>query len=209
MKIAGLDVADEGGDDNALIRRHGVVVTDKDIDSWKEGNTTETTRKAYSICEESGTDVLKYDSIGVGAGVKGEVWSLQKIKKKKIQAVGVNTGAAPTSGNFAPGKTNEDMFANLKAQLWWEMRRRFQRTFNFKNGETNIPHDQLISIPNHRQLVMELSQPKYGHKENGKIIIESKKSMKIRGIKSPNFADALIICFSREIGLNYNMLTSK
>ena len=50
---------------------------------------------------------------------------------------------------------------------------------------------------------MQLSQPTYGFTEHGKLLIESKKSMRARGIKSPNDADALMLAFAPPQFLNH------
>lgn len=188
---AGLDVADEGGDDNAIIIRHGAVVTH--IDSWSLGNTSQTASKANSIAKEHGTSLIRYDSIGVGAGVKGKLSEIED----PVRNIGFSASDSPTRGEFTKDRKNKDMFANLKAEGWWKLRRRFEKTYEYANGISIHDIDELISIPDNQQLINELSQPKYEYNEAGKIKIESKKSMKARGIKSPNLADALVMAFQR------------
>lgn len=197
-KTAGLDVADEEGvDENVLIKRHGVVIRKEWIKHWKGIDTTLTARKAHGHCVVIDADILNYDSIGVGAGVRGELNSLRASKKIRVKYAAVNVGEKPTHGYFEPGKKNRDMFGNLKAQLYWEMRRRFERTYEHVTGIKKYPYDQLISIPNHPQLISETSQTKYGHNEAGQIVIETKKALKARGLKSPNFFEALLIAFAK------------
>lgn len=206
-KFAGLDVADEGADKNALIIREGSVV--KFIEDWKEGNTTQTASKAYFICKNKDIDIFNYDSIGVGAGIKGAMWAIrQKNGKndKEMIITGVGTGESPTDGEYAPGKYNSDMFMNLKAELWWKLRRRFEKTFEYVNVGKKYPVDELISIPNNQELITELSQPKHEYTANGKIQIESKKKMRERGIKSPNLADALVLSFFMPVEIDIMIL---
>jgi len=192
---ASLDVADEGGDDNVFMHGKGVVI--KLIIDWKEGNTTQTARKTYSLCRDNKDKVLNYDSIGVGAGVKGEM-SVLPLQKIKLYANPVNVGASPTDDYFEDyDRENKDMFLNLKAELWWKLRRRFEKTYEYVNKiNKKHKHDDLISIPDHQKLINELSLVKYKHAENGKIRIESKDSLRRRGIPSPNFADALVLYFA-------------
>lgn len=206
MRRIGLDVADEGADSNALIESVGNVVVYGDC--WRRGNTTQTARKAFFRAKESNADELRYDSIGVGAGVKGE---LSQLDLGRLRVYGINTGRTDLRGWYVrpsdedKGKKNEDMFLNLKAQAWWGVRRRFEKTWEMANGIRKHPPGELISlstsIPREvlKQLVMELSQPKYELAEGGKIKIESKKHMKeVRGVPSPNIADALVICFAED-----------
>jgi len=195
-KIAGFDVADdsgEKGDANALCLRHGPVV--KSIETWKYKTTTESARKAYSICKEKGYGKLQYETNGVGAGVKGEVRSIQEHDENKheLRVVGINPGSTKLPGVWAEGKLDQDMFANLRAKLWWSLRRRFKRTYQRKMGIQDWADEYCISIPNDNQLILELSQPKIGQNEAGKLLMEAKAKMKTRGVKSGNKADSLIL----------------
>lgn len=194
---AGLDVADEGGDSNALIIRRGVRVTH--IEAWKYGDTTETSRHAVLTCDAHQVDLINYDSIGVGAGVKGELKSLKEritSEGRFFPAIaGVNSGSAELLDMYSEDRTEKDMFLNRRASMWWRMRRRFERTYEYFNGIKDWPVDELISIPADQELISELSQPLREITDSGKIRIESKAKMLKRGIKSPNKADALMLCF--------------
>ncbi|MDY6874398.1 MAG: TerL protein [Chloroflexota bacterium] len=197
-KVAGLDVADEGGDENVYLSGHGVVV--QRLECWREGNTTQTARRAYRLAKEDRMQIVNYDNIGVGAGVKGEASEIKRRdteKKYDIVFSGINVGLPPTPGYFEQGKKNKDMFANLKAQLVWELRRRFERTYEHVNGIKQHDADKLISIPDDPALISEISQVKVETNEAGKIKIESKKSLARRGIKSPNRFEALYLRFAK------------
>lgn len=192
-KRAGLDVADEGNDANSLCIVEGVKVTS--IESWYEGNTTQTTRKAFNICRDKKIEILRFDNIGVGAGVKGESSSLLENGEYNIEVYGVHSGGEVTSDDIEEDKSNKDMFLNLRAEMWWVLRKRFIKTWEHVNKVKTYPVDELISIPNDGELITELSQPKYAFSQNGKIKIEAKADMRKRGIKSPNKADSLCLCF--------------
>lgn len=192
IKRAGLDVADEGADKNALAIAWGSVL--EKIESWHKGNTTQTTRKAVDRCREFQCFNLRYDKIGVGAGVKGET---SNEIYQDFRIVGLNSGSSPTPGCYeASGKTNSDMFRNLRAQMWWLLRRRFEKTYEHTTGIKNHPVDEMISIPNDVELITELSQPTYFFSDNGKIQVESKDDMRKRGVRSPNKADAVCMAFA-------------
>ena len=144
-------------------------------------------------------EVINYDSIGVGAGAKGEFAELNT--NGLIEINGINSGDGVGIGMYRDtGRQKQDMFYNLRALLWWDMRLRFKRTYEAKNGLETYTEDDLISIPNDTELIAELSQPKYLFAENGKIKIESKADMKKRGVKSPNKADALMLAFAPQTG---------
>jgi phage terminase large subunit len=192
--ICGLDVADEGRDANAIVMRKGHKIFF--IESWYQGNTTQTARRAYATCENKKSDYLFYDSPGVGAGIKGELSSLVVPDKNKIVIRGINTGAEELKGYFEKsGKKNEDMFLNMRAYLWWSARRRFEKTYEHVKGIKEYPPHELISIPRNSELINELSQPLFFFSDNGKIKIESKKDMRTRGVKSPNIADAFMLSY--------------
>jgi phage terminase large subunit len=202
IRQAGLDVADEGEDSNCLAVRKGVVV--ESVTPWREGNTTQTARKAWALCQACAADVLCFDSIGVGAGVKGEMASLREGRADAPPfVVGISTATSDLPGLYAEGKANRDMFVNLRAQLWWSMRRRFERTWEHVSEVREWPVDELISIPPDTELIAELGQPLYFHNGAGKLQIEGKKDMKKRGVRSPNRADALMLAFTPQEHVGY------
>ena len=195
--VIGYDVADEGADFNAEVAREGQKVTH--IAKWKEGNTAESSRRVFNTAVEIKADKIYYDSIGVGAGAKAEFSEIKKKTKEggNIKITGVSTGESAAYFKDEKFKDTDrfckDMFLNLRARLWWTARMRFKATYDYVNGEDSIDKEDLLSIPNHNELINELSRPKYQFNENGKIQIESKKAMKKRGIPSPNIADAFIL----------------
>ena len=202
-KIAGLDVADEGGDKNALAIRYGVVLRHCDV--WGEGDTGRTARRAIDACRKMNVPVLNYDSIGVGAGVKAETNRLLEEGALKLSVRPYNAGAAPWSpqSRVIPGDVNspknEDFFANLKAQGWWLLRTRFEKTYKAVTQGVTFPSDQLISIdstiPYLHEIEIELSQATNSYNGKGKMLVDKKPN----GGKSPNLADAIVMCYNPKI----------
>lgn len=200
MKIAGFDPADddESSDPKGATIRKGINVYY--CEEWKAGNVTESTRRMYALCKEEKVELLHYDSIGLGAGVKGEVKSLQQLENSKynLKARGINVGKPPTKDEYyEDDKLCVDMFANLKAELYTKLSRRFRRTWEYVEGITKHPIDDLISIPNDNGLISELSSFKTGHNEAGKVAIESKAQLAKRGVPSPNKAEALAVSLDK------------
>lgn len=196
-RVVGFDVADEGEDDSALVFAHGSVV--QRLDSWHEGDILDSSERAYKRANEWAADKLTYDSIGMGAGVKA---NLSRIATNKaLEIIGFNAGDAVVTpyAEFAEGKSNKDMFCNLKAQTWWNVRQRFFNTWRAVNGKQAYPADELISLSSDldklQELCAELSRPRIDYDQNGRAKVESKRDMKKRGIPSPNLADALVMCF--------------
>jgi phage terminase large subunit len=90
---------------------------------------------------------------------------------------------------------NKDFYKNLKAQAWWEMRRRFERTHKAVTaGERTDPAD-LISLPSDMPglatLRKELSQATRSKTGTLKLVVDKSPP----GTRSPNMADALVMAF--------------
>jgi hypothetical protein len=79
------------------------------------------------------------------------------------------------------GKSNDPSCINKRAEMWEKMR------VWLRDGG---------SLPNDRELIVELGIPETVSRDDGKIKLESKESMKKRGEKSPNKADALALTFA-------------
>jgi phage terminase large subunit len=203
---AALDPADEGGDLHALAIAKGSIVYS--VEDWGEGDVGNATRKAIDILRGR-TVALQYDSIGVGAGVKSEANRLkddvdaegQPLLPKGITFVPWTASANPNDPDerLIAGDHEspliKDFYDNLKAQAWWELRRRFERTHKaITEGEVYLPGD-LISLPSGMPglstLRKELSQATRGRSGALKLIVNKKP----KGTKSPNKADALVMAF--------------
>lgn len=191
--VAGLDVSDGGRDKNALCIIRGVKVID--LRTWSGSNTVETAYKSAILAQEEGACELRYDCVGVGSGVKAA--ALTAEESFNFKWIPVN-GGAPALKKKMPGEnktTYRDRYRNITAQGWWDLRRRFEKVFEMKEGKGFYPIEELISIPNDEDLIMQLSSRKYEYGQGGKLKMESKKAMKKRGIKSPDKVDALWQCF--------------
>lgn len=199
---AALDVADGGGDRNALAKRKGVVL--KGIEEWGERDTGMTARRAVDGCRGLGEIELQYDSIGVGAGVKAET---NRLADEGLLPAGLylapwNAGEAALrpDEHVEPGDRNtplnKDFYANLKAQAWWQLRRRFERTWRAVTDPTfTWRAEELISLPSDlpllRQVEKELSQPTARKDGRMRLVVDKMPE----GTRSPNLADAIVMVF--------------
>jgi len=208
VRIAGLDVADEGSNKNALVIRQGAKVVY--VESWASDNTTQTALRAIDICKKWEVHHINFDAIGVGAGV-GAVFK-ENYPDNKIEAElrgrfeaqwsgnsngtwkAVNIGASPTKSYWASERrTSVDKFANLKAELWWRVRERLRKSYDVVHGDYTFPLDECLSLPKHDDLKRQLSLCVYKFNGKGQLQIESKADMIKRGVISPDIADALIL----------------
>jgi phage terminase large subunit len=211
------DVADEGEDKNAICDCMGIDVLETEEWSGKGGDIFSSTEYVMDVCEERGVWEFRYDADGVGADVRGDARVLNERRAKnrgrQVKAIGyrgsegvydpegIVEGTIGREGDA--GRTNLDYFGNHKAQAWWSLRKRFQKTYRWvqfikTGGKEGIvcAADDIISLnsknPNLMKLVSELSQATYRQNEVGKIIIEKTPV----GMKSPNQADTVVIHYA-------------
>lgn len=202
IRLGALDVADEGRNTNAFCGAHGVVVQDLEEWSGKGGDIFQTVEKAFSLCEERDYEGFRYDTDGLGAGVRGDSKVIQQRRHDqhlvalKVQAYRGSAEVAHPERQDVKDRRNKDFFANLKAQSWWSLRTRFNKTFRAIVEGMKYNPDELISLdPGLKllsKLVVELTQPTYTINGAGKILIDKTPE----GMKSPNLADAVVIRFA-------------
>lgn len=192
--IAGLDVADGGKDSTVFCTRSGPVISN--FHERKDGGTTDTAYWALGLCESAGAKYLNYDLPGPGSGIAGTFKAKSRSKPLGVNVNGVNTGTAPTEAKWPSGKTSKEQFKNLKAELWWIVRRRFEKTYEFVEQGIHYSPEELISIPNIPILIQQLSSVLCATDEAGKLHIESKRELAKRNVKSPDWAEALMLTFA-------------
>jgi len=137
----------------------------------------------------------------VGAGVGSNIQELNKIDGATVQFSAFNSGGAVTNkfSEYELGVKNKDYFSNSKAQVWKAVADRVLLTHNAVTKGMECDQNDIISISsscNHlEQLLTELSTPRKDYDNSGKFKVESKKNLAKRGVKSPNLADAFVMCF--------------
>ncbi len=204
----GFDVADEGRDKLAACGAYGVMI--EYLESWSGmgDDIFKSTEKVFTLCDMLGYQIVDYDADGLGAGVRGDARVINERRKHKIIFNPFRGSGAVINPNGDPfrnsdeekgidkGRTNEDFFANLKAQGYWALRKRFQLTYRAVVEKQKVNFDDIIVIPSvlpeYRALITELSQPTYSQNNVGKIVIDKTPD----GGRSPNLADAVMIAYS-------------
>lgn len=117
---------------------------------------------------------LGVDSIGVGAS------AVNKLKELMVHGNWLNGSARAwpeVDEHGAIPVRKEELFANLRAQMWWRMR-------------SDLQHGR-IALPNDEQLFRDLCTPTY-EPRGGKIIVESKEEIVKRLGRSPDKGDAAV-----------------
>lgn len=216
IRKCGLDLADEGRDKNALCGRYGILVEYLEEWSGKGSDIYESIEKAFILCDVLGYPQVIFDSDGLGAGARGDARVINERRnptgehsEKEIEFLPFRGSGEVLDKEADPfqndenrddnkkTRTNDDFFANAKAQMWWALRTRFKRTYRAVILGLPYDPDEIISIPSslpeYRRLLVELSQPTYRQNDVGKIVIVKTPE----GTRSPNLADAVMIAFAK------------
>lgn len=195
-RVGGFDVAGGGENHSVYITRIGpVCLPPHDI---AMSTSFECTQEAIDLAETDDVQIFNYDINGLGEGVYGQLKAMDKPIRFPMNGVSGN-GAASEGLIDDEGIRCSEKFRNRRAENWWNAFKRFEKTYMHRNGIRFFQSDEMVSIPNDQQLIMQLSQPKkrwYG----SKLGVESKEEMRNRGVKSPDFADAFILAFANYDG---------
>ncbi len=207
-KTAALDVADKGVDLCAWSGRHGIVLQHLHAWTGKESDLFYTSQKAFNLADEGGYGGFRYDADGLGAGLRGDGRVINETRaangQRKLEVIafqGSGKVIDPTKevikgDNRYKGRTNENFFANRKAQGYWMLRLRFELTHRAVTTGCDYDPDMIISLDSTlaelRLLIGELSQPTYSINGAGKILVDKAPD----GQKSPNYADTVMINYA-------------
>lgn len=199
----GISGGDVGGGKalSVVIHRFGPIVSEPE--ARQEADTTDTADWMLESCHQAGSAILHYDNVGIGAGVASRLNKSEEYRE--IARVGINTGVGPSDTVWNEGTpsetTSEDMFGNLKAEIWWLARHALQRTHLHvlwllkQEGGIKQHLNEIVALGEDATLATQLSIPKWSKNTKGKIIIESKEQLAKRGITSPDYAEAFVLTF--------------
>lgn len=184
--VAGFDVSGGGSNKSVYIQRIGNT-----FQMPKEICMEEVTRNMWQAHQNAIDDnvrALHYDKQAIGESMYGLL--MDSGEEIPYQLVGIR-GNDPASKRLMDdeGQSANDIYGNIRSEMWHGLRSKFRNTWEYVNGNTDFHPDDLISIPNHPQLIEQLSYPKR-YARGGRWYIESKKEMAARGLKSPDYADA-------------------
>lgn len=167
--VVGVDVARFGGDQSVIRTRIGRDAAMFPPQRFRELDTMQLSSR---IVEHVGT--LRSAGLRVvvfvdGGGVGGGV--VDRLRQLAIDVIEVQFGAKADE----PRK-----YANKRAEMWARMKEWLSIGI--------LAHDE--------QLVTDLTGVEYGFRPDDTILLESKESMKKRGLASPDDADALAVTFA-------------
>lgn len=156
-KIMGIDPA-AGGDNSAIVLKSGNL--QEVLFNQKLQDTMDLVGVIMDKYQDYGVDMIVIDKTGIGQGI------YDRIKELNFPVRGVAFGE----------KSDDEMFANKKAELHWR-----QRKWLLSGG-------RLL----HNYGWNEFELVKYKNKD-GKIIIQPKEDLFREGIASPNCVDAAVL----------------
>ncbi len=173
----GVDVGG-GGDPSIIAHRKGPRV--RVIAETLTPDTMETVAEIVRCIKETGARRVKVDVIGIGNGVTYRLKELAEDPTHPIhgvEIVGVNVSL--------PAQDTEQ-FGNLKAELHWGVRQRFE------SGDIDIADDS-----EDRELAEELVGIRSKPNARGQLMIVPKRQQKEElGLESPNRAEAVVLAFA-------------
>lgn len=173
LNVLGVDVG-AGGDKTVIWHRRG----NRAMESWEDhSNDPEVVTGAIMrrIRERRAT-VVNIDIIGIGWGVAG-------LLRREIEQAHLDWPCAVYGVNVATEAKDKAHFLNLRAELWWDVGRENSRLHRW--DLRNVPDDT----------VAQLIASKYQTARSGLIQIEKKDDVRQRIGRSPDDADALLLCF--------------
>lgn len=112
-------------------------------------------------------DGIIVDKGGLGAGI------YDRLIEANVPAIGVNN---------AERARDSERYENIRAEMWWLMQEWFA--------------NQPCRIPNNAALIADVCAPQPDIHSSGRKLLESKKKMAKRGIRSPDGGDALALTFA-------------
>ena len=166
--IWGVDVARYGDASSCLVQRKARKILEP-IYRWRKLSLVELAGRIAELYDAADQKPfsIEIDSIGIGAGC------LDILKSEGYPARGVAVSEGPA---------RKDIYANLRAELWFRMRDWF--------------HEQDVQIPGDKDLIRDLSSVRFLYRPNGKIACERKELTQQRIGASPDSADALLMTFA-------------
>lgn len=206
IKSVGFDPADTGDDAKGLAKRHGSVVLD--LEEKKDGDIVDAISWAFDEANEFRADDIVYDSVGIGASVKVYLAQMTEGKQMNVVPFGGADAVMLPESTYQNDRKNKDTFRNRRAQFWWYLRDRFEKTYRAVVKGEYIDPEELISLSSDikclNKLKSELVKVQRKRIAGSRLIqLISKEEMKAKGIPSPNLADALVMAFANPPKLSH------
>src|SRR6266567_748175 len=161
--VAGVDVAGPGDAETVVVVRRGNDVVDM------RSITADDARGevlAVLLPYQAQLQWVTVDGIGIG-------WYMFQHLGEYFNVQGVNVSQAAF---------DRERFSNLKAELYWGLRMRFE--------------SGAVAALTDAKTIAQLASLRYRHNARGQVVIESKDEARKRGVKSPDRGEAMMLAFA-------------
>lgn len=171
----GVDVG-AGGDRTVVVARRGrrCLGVVAEVQSREPNDTTDA---VVQVATELQPTSIKVDTIGWGWGIYGQLQRYAeegKVLPHWLRMVPVNV---------AQRALDPVRFRNLRSQIWWDVGRELTEHGVWDLSELDREH------------ALELSEPRYALSASGQVQVEPKADTRERLGRSPDVADALLLCY--------------
>lgn len=177
-RYIGVDPARFGLDKTAIVVREGDIV--RDVYQYAKLDTTQTTSLVKAQLDYPKSTAI-VDTIGIGAGVYDQLKNMGKSVVSFVASEG--TKYRDISGSWK--------FPNCRSAAWWNVRELLDPAL-----------DATLAIPDHDDLVADLTSPTWMPSAGSNLIVEPKEQIRHRLGRSTDTGDAL--CMSLWIGTTGN-----
>lgn len=200
----GVDIASDGGDELTIATAEGYDVMFRAARSG-EANADAMDVAGFIMRHITGDDCgweglialqrrvdpsrraqVKIDAIGIGWGVVSTLKSWASEFMWPVEIIAVQVSEAP---NSSEGKRK---FVNKRAEMWWNGRNLLKHVVRLQSGR------QAGAERADKRTQSQLAGPRYHTTHAGKTQIESKVDMKLRGLPSPDRAEAVLLALYSE-----------
>ncbi len=163
------DIARYGSDSTVFVARQGMNAF-AGVE-YSQLSTMETAGRLVNFVRKLNAAVLKIDGVGLGAGVVDRCRELLT----DIEILEMNAGEKPIDGsNYADAGTE-----------WWHTLAKRLQTGNIGG-----------KVFAEKRVMQELTTRRYKYLSDGRMKLESKEDIRKKGLKSPDWGDALAMVFA-------------
>jgi phage terminase large subunit len=138
-----------------------------EIKSWGGLDLMQTVGQVVNEAKQDKPEEICIDTIGLGSGVA------DRLREMGYNVRDVNVSES-SAMNPNANKLRDELWLSVKS--WLETK------------TVKLPHDETLRH--------ELVAPRYNFTSSGKIVVESKDSLRKRGMRSPDLADSLCLTFA-------------
>jgi hypothetical protein len=173
--IMGIDVARGGADFNVIRFRRGVdarSIAPIRIPGEQTRDTSLLVTKIADLIAQHRPAAVFLDATGIGGPIG------DRLRQLGHRVIDVQFG----------GGSPDPKYENMRAFMWGKMKG-WLMTGAIEDGKTT----------GGRRLETDLTSPNYAHNKKDKLVLESKESMKERGLDSPDDGDALALTFAQSV----------